>query len=144
MLPELVRQAEQVLGLTPSQRRRTIYRIDGGGGSIGIINGLLRQDYAVATKDYSFRRTQVLAKSITAWVADSAQPTREMGWVSAESTDYEGSVKRLAVRSKSTKGPLAVRRAAVCQPLRLRGAPAHGRAAHHRCRHHYAGVPALL
>jgi len=104
VLPELVTQAEQVLGLKPSQRRRTIYRIDGGGGSIGTVNGLIRQGYGVATKDYSFRRTQVLAKSITEWGADSAQPTREMSWVSAESTDYQGSVKRLAVRSKSTKG----------------------------------------
>jgi hypothetical protein len=104
VLPDLVQQAEQVLGLKPSQRRRTIYRIDGGGGSIGSVNGLISQDYAVATKDYSFRRTALLAKRVKEWVADSTQPNREMSWVTAESSDYVGPVKRLAVRSKSRKG----------------------------------------
>lgn len=104
VLPALVEQAEQVLGLKPSQRRRTIIRIDGGGGSIGSVNRLLEQDYAVVTKDYSARRTAVLAKSVTEWVSDSTQPTRQMGWVQEESGDYVRPVRRLAVRSKSSKG----------------------------------------
>ncbi len=104
VLPELIEQAERVLGLKPSQRRRTIYRIDGGGGSIDSINTLLKHDYAVVSKDYSFRRTQLLAKSVTEWVPDSAQPKRQMGWIQEESRDYVGPVRRLAVRSKSTKG----------------------------------------
>jgi hypothetical protein len=104
VLPQLIAQAEGVLGLKPSQRRRTIIRIDGGGGSIDSVNTLLKQDYAVVTKDYSFRRTQLLAKSVSEWVADSTQPNRQMGWVTAESTDYVRPVRRLAVRSQSTKG----------------------------------------
>lgn len=103
-LPELLEQAEAVLNLKPSQRRRTIYRIDGGGGSIGSVNRLLAGGYAVATKDYSFRRTQALVKQVSQWVPDSTQPNREMGWVTAESTDYVAPVRRLAVRSKSSKG----------------------------------------
>ena len=104
VLPKLIEQAAQVLDLKPSQRRRTLIRIDGGGGSIDAVNWLLRQDYAVVTKDYSFRRTQLLAKQVTQWVPDPAQPRREMGWVSVESSDYVAPVRRLAVRSKSSKG----------------------------------------
>jgi len=104
VLPELIAQAEQVLGLKPSQRRRTIVRVDGGGGSIESVNRLLEQDYAVVTKDYSFRRTQLLAKQVNEWVPDSTQPHRQMGWVTQQSTDYVRPVRRLAVRSKSTKG----------------------------------------
>jgi hypothetical protein len=104
VLPQLIEQAEQVLGLTPSQRRRTLSRIDGGGGSIDSVNTLLSHGYAVVTKDYSFRRTQLLAKQVSEWGADSTQPTRQMGWVTVESTDYVSPVRRLAVRSKSPKG----------------------------------------
>ncbi len=104
VLPELITQAEQVLGLKPSQRRRTIVRVDGGGGSIEAVNFLLERGYAVVTKDYSFRRTQRLSKSVTEWIPDSSQPNRQMGWVQEESTDYVRPVRRLAVRSKSSKG----------------------------------------
>ncbi|HEU0001325.1 MAG TPA: transposase [Ktedonobacteraceae bacterium] len=104
VLPELITQAEGVLGLKPSQRRRTLYRIDGGGGSIASVNFLLENDYAVATKEYSFRRTQLLVKGVTDWVPDTAHPQREMGWVTVESRDYVSPVRRLAVRSKSRKG----------------------------------------
>ena len=103
-LPDLLEQAEAVLRLKPSQRRRTIIRIDGGGGSIGSVNFLLEHHYAVATKDYSFRRTQGLVQQVSQWVPDSTLPTREMGWVTAESRDYVAPVRRLAVRSRSSKG----------------------------------------
>jgi hypothetical protein len=104
VLPELITQAEQVLGLKPWQRRRTIVRIDGGGGSIDAVNFLLERGYAVATKDYSFQRTQRLVKSVNVWVPDSSLPNRQMGWVQQEASDYVRPVRRLAVRSQSTKG----------------------------------------
>lgn len=97
VLPQLIAGAEQVLGLKPSQRRRTLYRIDGGGGSSDSINTLLKQDYAVVSKDYSFRRTALLVKSVTEWVPDLAHPERQMGWVQQESHDYVRPVRRLAV-----------------------------------------------
>jgi hypothetical protein len=103
-LPALVTEAQQVLGLKPSQRRRTLIRIDGGGGSVDDINFLLEQGYAVVGKDYSFRRTSKLAKSITDWVADPDHPERQMGWVPEQSTDYVAPVRRLAVRSRTAKG----------------------------------------
>jgi hypothetical protein len=104
VLPELIAQAEAALHLQPSQRRRTIVRVDGGGGSIASVNRLLSQDYAVVTKDYSFRRTTKLVNSVSQWVPDPMQPTREMGWVNEESSDYVAPVRRLAVRSKSATG----------------------------------------
>lgn len=104
VLPELMEQAEAVLGLKPSQRRRTLVRIDGGGGSIGSLNFLLSRGYAFASKDYSARRTSKLAKSVTQWAPDIDHPEREMGWVQEQSTDYEAPVRRLAVRSRTSKG----------------------------------------
>ena len=104
VLPELIMQAEQVLGSTPFQRRRTIVRVDGGGGSIGSLNFLLERGYAVVSKDYSVRRTHLLVKRVTTWVSDTWQPDRQIGWVPQESSEYVRPVRRLAVRSKSAKG----------------------------------------
>jgi hypothetical protein len=104
VLPQLIEAAEAVLGLKPSQRRRTLYRIDGGGGTIDFLNFLLKRHAAVVSKDYSARRTSKLVKSVTEWGADSAHPERQMGWVQEESTDYVGPVRRLAVRSQSSTG----------------------------------------
>lgn len=103
VLPELIEGAEAVLDSTPFQRRRTIIRVDGGGGSVGSLNFLLERGYAVVSKDYSVRRTQKLVNSVKQWVADEGQPQREVGWVSEPSEDYVRPVRRLAVRSKSKK-----------------------------------------
>lgn len=126
VLPELIAQAEQVLGLQPSQRRRTIVRVDGGGGSINSVNTLLRQDYAVVTKDYSARRASKLVKSVTDWVPDTDHPEREMGWVTQETTEYEAPVRRLAVRSRTRTGRyqyavLLFARLTDCEVLTLMG-----------------------
>jgi len=104
VLPELITQAEQVLGSTPYQRRRTIVRVDGGGGSVGSLNFLLERGYAVISKDYSARRTRLLAQRVRTWVPDSERPERQIGWVPQESSEYVRPVRRLAVRSKSAKG----------------------------------------
>ena len=104
VLPELITQAEQVLGSTPYQRGRTIVRVDGGGGSVGSLNFLLERGYAVVSKDDSVRRTHLLVKRVTHWVPDTLRPERQIGWVPQESSEYVRPVKRLAVRSKSAKG----------------------------------------
>ena len=104
VLPELITHAEQVLGSTPFQRRRTIIRVDGGGGSVGSLNFLLARDYAVVSKDYSVRRTHLLVKGVTKWVPDTWQPDRQIGWIPQQSSEYVRPVRRLAVRSKSAKG----------------------------------------
>ena len=105
VLPDLITQAEQVLGSTPFQRSRTIVRLDGGGGSIGSLNFLLERGYAVVSKDYSVRRTHLLVKRVAQWIPDSAQPDRrQIGWIPQQSSEYVRPVRRLAVRSKSRTG----------------------------------------
>ncbi|HEU0000324.1 MAG TPA: transposase [Ktedonobacteraceae bacterium] len=104
VLPELIEQAEQVLGLNSFRRRRTIVRFDGGGGGVERINWLLERGYALVGKEYSARRARLLADRVTEWVSDSTQPDRQMGWVPQESSEYVRPVRRLAVRSKSAKG----------------------------------------
>lgn len=103
-LPGLLEQAEQVLALTPWKRQHTLIRLDAGGGTVDALNHLLSRGYAVVSKDYSAQRASRLAKSVTAWVDDPEQPGRQVGWVQEQSLDYIRPVRRLAVRSKSSKG----------------------------------------
>ena len=53
VLQELVEQAEAVLGLDVAQRRRTILRIDGHGGSQADVNWLLARNFELLTKEYN-------------------------------------------------------------------------------------------
>jgi hypothetical protein len=103
-LPSLIEKAEQVLASTSFKRKHTIIRLDAGGGTIASLNSLLSQGYAVVSKDYSAQRASVLVKSVQDWVEDLNQPGRQVGWVTEESLDYIHPVRRLGVRSKSTKG----------------------------------------
>src|SRR5207248_6424277 len=71
-LQPLVTAAAQTLELDAAKRARTIVRVDAGGGSLDDLNWLLRQGYAVHGKEYSSRRAQALATSVTEWIADPA------------------------------------------------------------------------
>jgi hypothetical protein len=103
-LPSLIEKAEQVLASTSFKRKHTIIRLDSGGGSVAAVNSLLSRGYAVVSKDYSAQRASLLVKSVQEWVEDPNQPGRQVGWVTEESLDYVRPVRRLGVRSKSTKG----------------------------------------
>jgi hypothetical protein len=100
----LISAAEQVLELDESKRRRTIVRIDAGGGSVGEINWLLSQHYQLMAKDYSGQRAQKLAASVTEWVDDPRIEGRQVGWVRAATTAYEREVRRIAVRCRKKNG----------------------------------------
>ena len=52
----MVLLAERVLELSPAQRRRTIWSLDGGFGSDDAINWLLSREYQLVTKGYNSRR----------------------------------------------------------------------------------------
>jgi hypothetical protein len=97
-LRPLVEAAERVLGLDAARRRRTILRIDAGGGSIEDINWALARGYQVHTKDYSRQRARKLGRSVREWLDDPEIPGRQVGWVTAPATDYVGAVRRIAVR----------------------------------------------
>jgi hypothetical protein len=103
-LQPLLEAAEQVLELDERKRRRTIVRIDSGGGSVGEINWLLGRDYQVHGKDYSGVRAKTLAESVGQWINDPADSSRQMGWVSLPAELYCRPVQRIAVRCRKKNG----------------------------------------
>ncbi len=62
-----VAAVEQVLGLTPAQRRRTVLRLDGGFGTDGNFNWALWHGYHILGKGYSGKRAKALARSVPQW-----------------------------------------------------------------------------
>ena len=59
--------AENALELVPKQRRRTVWRVDGGAGSDDQFRWLLKRDYHVIAKGLSGFRANALAKSVRRW-----------------------------------------------------------------------------
>jgi len=103
-LRPLIEAAETILELDEAKRKRTIVRIDSGGGSVEDINWLLGKDYQVHGKDYSGVRAKTLAESVTKWVTDPNDHGRQMGWVTTEADLYCRPVKRIAVRCRKNNG----------------------------------------
>jgi hypothetical protein len=66
-LPELVAEAEAVLNLNPGFRKRTILRIDGGGGNDADINHLLMCSYQLLVKVTHWKRVEKLAATVTVY-----------------------------------------------------------------------------
>ena len=64
-----VKAAEIALELSAEQRQRTVWRIDGGGGSDKHLRWLLKRGYHVVAKGMSNRRAQALAKHVHRWDA---------------------------------------------------------------------------
>jgi hypothetical protein len=103
-LQPLLEAAEGVLELDERKRRRTIVRIDSGGGSVGEINWLLDRGYQVHGKDYSGVRARTLAESVSQWISDPADSNRQMGWVTLPADLYDRPVRRIAVRCRKKNG----------------------------------------
>jgi len=103
-LQPLVTAAEEVLHLDAAQRRRTILRIDGGGGSVAEVNWALARGYQVHGKDYSGTRAKVLAASVSTWFTDPHDSSRQMGWVTTPASMYCRPVRRIAVRCRKRNG----------------------------------------
>ena len=103
-LRPLVEAAETCLELDEGKRNRTILRIDSGGGSVEDINWALECGYRVHVTDYSGSRAAQLAKSVSRWFSDPADPAREFGWVTAEASAYVRPVRRIAVRCRKENG----------------------------------------
>jgi Transposase DDE domain group 1 len=100
----LVRAAAEVLELDEAKRKRTIIRMDAGGGSVDEVNWLLGNDYQLHCKDFSSARAKTLAATVTEWVSDPHTPRRELGWVNDPGDDYIRPVRRLALRWKKKNG----------------------------------------
>jgi hypothetical protein len=74
--------AETALALSPAQRKRTVWRLDGGAGSDEQLRWLLARDYQVLAKGMSNRRAEALARQVRrwdgyqdAWLGEVAPPT---------------------------------------------------------------------
>jgi hypothetical protein len=100
----LVQAAQQTLQSTPEQRARTILRVDSGAGSVEDVNWALEQGYQFHGKDYSGRRAENLAESVTEWFTDPCDADRQMGWVTEPTDLYKRPVKRIAVRCRKNNG----------------------------------------
>jgi hypothetical protein len=107
-LQPLVQATEQTLELDEAKRRRTVWRLDAGGGSVGEVNWLLDHGYHVHCKDYSSTRAQTLAESVTEWVDDPRIAGRQVGWVTVAPTAYSRPVRRVAVRCRKKNGQWGV------------------------------------
>jgi hypothetical protein len=97
-LQHLVEALEKTLELDEAKRRRTVLRIDAGGGSMNSVNWLLRRGYHVHCKDFSSKRAAHYALSVREWVADPRHQGREVGWAIVKEGDYARPVRRLALR----------------------------------------------
>lgn len=96
-LPELIEMAEKVLGLDENRRKRTILRVDAGGGTDANINFYLDRNYFGITKAKNWQRTCKLVKTVTNWQPIPQLPDHECGWV-GEPHGYVRPTRQLAVR----------------------------------------------
>ena len=94
----MIEDLERTLALDEEQRKRTIIRMDAGGGSLDEINWLLERGYQIHGKDISAARAESYAPFVKRWVADPQHPHRQMGWAECENVDYVRPVKRLILR----------------------------------------------
>jgi hypothetical protein len=106
-LQPLVEAAEETLQLDEAKRRRTIIRVDAGGGTLNDLNWLLARNYEIMAKEYAGKRIVRLADSVTEWVQDPDWSERSFGWVSEPAPEYVRPVQRIAVRCRRQDGTFA-------------------------------------
>ena len=97
-LRPLVEDTEWTLALDEDKRKRTIIRMDAGGGSLDEINWLLGRGYHLHGKDISAARAESHAPFVRHWISDPKHPRRHLGWAECENVDYARPVKRLILR----------------------------------------------
>ena len=102
-LRELVMDAEGILNLNPGFRKRTILRIDGGGGNDADINWMLARSYALLVKVTHWKRVGKLVATVSTWESDPKDPRRQAGWVKTPFA-YDQPTRQLAVRCQDKKG----------------------------------------
>lgn len=69
-LQPAVRATENALELAPGQRKRTVWRLDGGAGSDDNLLWLLARGYHLIAKGFNNRRAKVLARGVRRWDLD--------------------------------------------------------------------------
>jgi hypothetical protein len=101
-LPELIKMAENVLGLNENRRQHTILRVDAGGGTDANINFFLERGYFGIIKVKNWQRTCKLVKTVTSWQPLPQLPDHEWGWV-GEPHEYVRPTQQLAIRWPNQK-----------------------------------------
>lgn len=102
-LQELVTAAEEVLELDEFRRKRTIVRVDGGGGRDADVNWMLNRGYHVVVKNKNWKRANKLAESVSKWYVDPKTGDREIGWVE-EPHLYVRPTRQIAIRTPKKNG----------------------------------------
>ncbi len=102
-LQELVSAVEEVLELDEFRRKRTIIRVDGGGGRDADVNWMLSRGYHVVVKNKNWKRANKLAMSVKEWFVDPKTGDREVGWVE-EPHPYERFTRQIAIRTPKKDG----------------------------------------
>lgn len=99
----LIEMAEDVLDLNENRQKRTILRVDGGGGTDGNINWALRRGYFWMSKVKNWQRTSKLVTPITDWQSVPELLGHQVAWVPVPYL-YEKPTRQLAVRWPKPKG----------------------------------------
>ena len=102
-LQELITDTASILKLNPGFRKRTIIRIDGGGGNDANINWLLAQAYLFLVKVTHWKRVAKLTAAISTWQIDPQDPRRQAAWIESPQA-YDQSTRQLAVRCQGKNG----------------------------------------
>ena len=92
-----------MLDLDALKRKRTILRVDGGGGDDDNINWILVRDYHLLIKVKNWRRAKKLADTVTDWYLDPQVADREVGWVE-KPHQYAKPTRQLALRKRKANG----------------------------------------
>jgi hypothetical protein len=103
-LQPTVKAAEETLLLDEQRRRRTVLRIDAGGGSLKDVNWLLERGYHIHCKDYSTKRAAHWSLAVKEWIDDPRHKGRQLGWVGVINKSYVREVKQLGVRWRKANG----------------------------------------
>jgi hypothetical protein len=102
-LLELVKMAENVLDSDENRRKRTIIRVDGGGGTDKNIDQLLLNGYWLLIKVKNWQRTQKLVKTVRVWHSLPELPGHDVGWVETPHA-YVKATRQVAIRWPREKG----------------------------------------
>lgn len=104
LLHSLVGASESLLDLDENRRRRTLIRVDSGGGDEADVNWLLRRGYLILLKMAGSQRAVKLARQIpaSAWLSDPRQPHRQLAWL-PNGIDYERPTQQVVERRTSSR-----------------------------------------
>ena len=107
LVPSLVSCAAAVLKLSgegEERKKRTLVRLDGGGGTKEDINWLCGEGYRFLAKLYSWRNFKPCAESVERWLDDPRTPGRQVGRVTKAPAGYPEGVTFIAMRFLKADG----------------------------------------